>query len=184
MPPGGVTNHIGVERKSSLFIGHTLYSASPHHPFPILPPLSPFLSFPISSSLPFHTIHLTFFSSNALTAKLHFFKCHPSEEEHFLPFSCVVAVNNRKKQKCFCLKIHQGFGSPALLLYYYRTGNGWLLPNTEARICISASMVTPMVLSKTVRVYMRASEVRAVWYLSQRGLVLRAVGLTHTQAGA
>lgn len=34
--------------------------------------------------------------------------------------------------------------SAGLLLYYYSTGNGWLLPSAEARICISASMATPM----------------------------------------
>lgn len=84
--------------------------------------------------------HLLFFKTTP--CQTWFF--HTSEHESFLPFSCVVAVNNRKKWECCCVKIHRGFRSSALLLHYNRTGNGWLLPKAEARICISASMVTPM----------------------------------------
>lgn len=104
MPRGGVTNHIGVERKSSSFIGHTRYSASPCYPSTILPLLSPFLSFPISSSLRSSTIHLTFFSTNPLTAKHTFFPGHTSKDGRFLPVSCPVAVNNRKGSECLSLK--------------------------------------------------------------------------------
>lgn len=150
MPQGGVTNQIGVKRKSSSFIGHTLYSASPHYPFQILLLLSPFFSFPISSFLPLRATYLTFFSSNPL---LIFSSVTYLKKATIFLFPCPVVVNNRKEWKCLCLKTYQGFGSPAPLLHYYKTGNGWLLPNAEAWMCISASMATPMVLSMTVRVY-------------------------------
>lgn len=117
MPRGGVTNHIEVKRKSS-FIGHTLFSIAPlpisNTPASVLIPL-------MSSSLPFRTTNLTFFP---LLPNLIFFWCHTSKDEHFLPFSCPVAVNDRKKQEYFSLKIYQGFGSQAPLLQYITTGLG------------------------------------------------------------
>lgn len=144
MPRGGVTNHIGVERESSSFIGHTLYSASPHYPFPVPPPLSPFLSFPISSSLPFFapSISLSFLQNHSLPES--FIRVTHPEDEPFLPLSCAMATNNRKKQECLRLKICRGFRYPTPLLHYYSAGNGWLLPNAEAEVCLSASMLTPM----------------------------------------
>lgn len=113
------------ERKSSSFIGHTLYSASLHYPFPILPFLSPFLFFPISSSLPFRNIHLILFSSKPPAANViffFFFWCHKSEDRRFLPFSHPVALNKQNGPK---MPLFQNLsGLWFFQLCYYKTVNG------------------------------------------------------------
>lgn len=82
---------------------------------------------------------------------------------------------NRKKRFC----------SPApSLLCYYR--NGGLLPNAEAAIRTSASPLTPVVLSGTVRVHVSFTSESGVKLGPGEGwlAVPLAVGRARAQAGA
>lgn len=85
--------------------------------------------------------------SNPLSAKHSFFVwCH----KPLLLFSCVVAVNNGKMRVLLCGKFTQAFVL-VLLPHHNSAGNGSLLPNAEARICTSASVVTLPERSGTAR---------------------------------
>lgn len=150
MPQGDGTNQIGVERRSSSFIGHTLHSASPHYPFPTQPLPFPFHSFPhFLYSVIFHHPSCFLLFQIHFLPNMFFFWCHTFEHKPFLLFSCVVAVNNGKMSVALW-KILPGFVL-VLLPHHNSPANGCLLPNAEAWISISASMVTLPELSGTER---------------------------------
>lgn len=142
MPRGGVTNHIGVQRRSSSFIGHTCRSASPDHSKNRYScPRSS--AFPISS-LPFFFVFPPFIWPSFLLQSHAVPNLLISFVTHLNMNLGAVAENNRKKREGCCVKIHRGSRAVALLQHYNSTGNGWLLPKAEAWTCISASAVTPM----------------------------------------
>lgn len=144
MPRGGVTNHIGVQRRSSSFIGHTLRSASPATPMrrtaaPVpVPRRFQFPPYLFSFVFPPFIWPSFLLQIHSLPNLLISFVTHLNMNLG------AVAENNRKKREGCCVKIHRGSRAVALLQHYNSTGNGWLLPKAEAWTCISASAVTPV----------------------------------------
>lgn len=140
-------SHWSQEKELIIYWSYTPFSIAPlalSNTAPALPiPLFP----PMSSTLSLLTFHLDFLSSNPLSAKHSFFVwCH----KPLLLFSCVVAVNNGKMRVLLCGKFTQAFVL-VLLPHHNSAGNGSLLPNAEARICTSASVVTLPERSGTAR---------------------------------
>lgn len=130
-------------RAHHLLVTHSIQRRpTTHFQYRRLCPHSSLFQFPHLCLFSHRPSHFLFFKTTHCRNLL--FVSHIPKMNLFLPLSCAMATNNRKKQECLRLKICRGFRYPTPLLHYYSAGNGWLLPNAEAEVCLSASMLTPM----------------------------------------